>query len=821
MSRTLPRTGRIQLVHVALWLVWGILSAIPVFADVDSDRVYAIRNDDFSAGLVGWTSPAARDFIAGAAPDGRNAALVPSGSGQAILRLSLAVGGVEGLAPAPNGTQPGERCAFRVRVWIDASATSGGVRLRLLRVGPSGAVEVARSIRRTAVDGGLGRWTWLVAEAPAGPEGRIAFDTSDLRMELESDLDGELWCDRCIGGPWSRTQHALEAGGFEAAALGQSSNGNWRTGAGASVPSALTGRPARRGLGRMQITGAGHAALSTRADGSLGSPWIGEALAVGAWFAPQDHPDLSLPSARGVTIAVWSIGVGRPALRLTERRWSPTSHDAGRWTWLEAPSGLAVPADTAFLQVRINSNLVGEVDVDDVQLGEPDGIDGNPRTLRLASYVGWYRSPAHPASVAQPADPRVKWGNWAWTQSPACAPGSSQFDHDPDTLRANGRRDGAVGTLDGIDQLPLIGLYDSRDVDVATLAVDLARGAGLHGFLYDFHGQALNTIDALPGETSVNGRGLEALLDAAERPGRQAEVALMIEPKVHQWGWVDSTANVQERRAGIVADLVAVVRQHAARPSLWRTDGEIGVFVFWHDVTALDGSYLNGDDWSSIETEVEQVTGEGIALFATHPPSGGADPFHGYARWDLVGPSILRFTSWPEFLAGAAQSLAAGAADAFARARHAEAVRWADGDESQREDWSLAWSGFDDSGVAGWGGTSGIGSNGGPLCVRVAGEAGPGFLRATARAANAAPRMLVCTWNDWNERTALEPRWNARFAQALALGIPMPEDARRRSLGPLLDLQKLWLGAQDPEALEAPLRAYFAARAAGQAVGYE
>lgn len=820
MFRTRPRPTRSLLVHVALCVVLGILGSDSVLADVDPDRAFALANDDFGAGMIGWASPLARDFVAGAAPDGRDAAFAPAGSGLAILRRTLAVGGVEGLAPAPNFGQPGERCAVRVRVWIDAAASVGGVRLRVARVGASGAVEVARSIRRAAVDGNNGRWVWLVAEAPAGPGGRTAFDTTAMRIDLESDLDGAVWCDRLEAGPWRRTQHELGDGGFEASALGQSAIAAWRFEGGASVPAALTGRPARRGLGRLQYAGPGRATLGVRVD-EPGAPWFGERLGVGAWFAPRAHPSLAQGSAHAVTVAVWSIGAGRPALRLTERRWSPTTRDVERWTWIEAPTGLPVPADTVSLQVRISSNLLGEVDVDDVQLGEPDGIDGNSRALRLASYVGWYRSPAHPAAVAPTSDPRARWGNWAWTQAPACAPGSNQFDHDPDTLRANGRRDGAVGTLDGIDQLPFVGLYDSRDVDVATLAVDLARAAGLHGFLYDFHGHALNAIDALPGETSVNGRGLEALLEAAERPGRQAEVALMIEPKVHQWGWVDPTADAITRRAGIVADLVAVVRQHGSRPALWRTDGEIGVFVFWHDVSALDGSHLDGADWSSIEAEVEQATGEGLALFATHPPGAGTDPFHGYARWDLVGPSILRFTSWPQFLAGAAQAVAADTAGAFARARHAEAERWADGDETAREDWSLAWPGFDDSGVAGWGGTSGIGSNGGPLCVRVAGDPGLEFLRATARASSAAPRVLVCTWNDWNERTALEPRWNARFARAMALGAPIPEDARRRSLGPLLALQEQWLGHQDPEALEAPLRAYLAARAAGQAVPYE
>ena len=72
------------------------------------------------------------------------------------------------------------------------------------------------------------------------------------------------------------------------------------------------------------------------------------------------------------------------------------------------------------------------------------------------------------------------------------------------------------------------------------------------------------------------------------------------------------------------------------------------------------------------------------------------------------------------------------------------------------------WPGFDDSGVAGWGGAN-------PACVRVLDNLGGAFFDATA--AEALARDLdwvqVVTWNDWPEFTAVEPTYNPVWVLAI------------------------------------------------------
>jgi hypothetical protein len=138
--------------------------------------------------------------------------------------------------------------------------------------------------------------------------------------------------------------------------------------------------------------------------------------------------------------------------------------------------------------------------------------------------------------------------------------------------------------------------------------------------------------------------------------------------------------------------------------------------------------------------------------------------------------------------------------------------------------------------VAGWGAPNGLGSDGLPLAVRVNvsagwGLTGGGFLSATGRAIEKSESdwLHLATWNDWNERTALEASYSPAYANAVRLGVPAPAAAEKDAFSRLRRTRAVvrsWLrtGARSPErgdALEAVTRTYLARTFAGTAVAYD
>ena len=200
-----------------------------------------------------------------------------------------------------------------------------------------------------------------------------------------------------------------------------------------------------------------------------------------------------------------------------------------------------------------------------------------------------------------------------------------------------------------------------------------------------------------------------------------------------------------------------------------------------------------------------------------------------------MGPEVLRFGSYANFLAGIEQSVGVADVVDFARSVDREATDWAALDP-ERFSVAMAWPGFDDSGVAGWGAPNGVGSDGLPLAVRVNvsagwGLKGGGFLAATSRgiADSEADWLHLATWNDWNESTALEASYSRAYADAVRLGIPAPAAAEKDAFTRLRRTRTVvrnWLrtGARAPEqgdVLEAVTRAYLARTFAGSAVAYD
>ena len=809
-----PRTAGVLAGRLASVLALGLALAVasPV-VDLGAERVDLV-NADFGAGLQGWTSGGAPLVPSTAAPDGRPVltATVPAG-GEAWVEQGTAPG-TAGLEPAPSTVWLGQRLAARARVRREPGGAASVARLEVVGRDAGGEQVLAVGSLDLAL-APAGRWLDVVAQPLPGAAGRVAPGTVEVLTRFVLTGAGTTRVDRVLLGPFEARRMPQLDGGFEAGGQG------WQLGGGA-LRETTAGVPSQQGTTHLELQPGGEARAALDLAPEPGRAWPGASPVLGAWLRVDDPAGLTAQPQAGVEaeLALWALRRGAAPVRIAHGAWRPTTRDAKTWRWFEAPPGTAIPADAMRLEVEVRSSLSASLLVDGIQAGEPGAVDGAPPTLRLAAWQAWYRSPAHPAAAGAASTPRELWRNWAWQTPAPCAPGSTALLHDPSFVRTNGRRDGAVGEVDGEEALPLVGLYDSRDARVARLAVDLARASGLDGFVVDLHGSELDAQETLPGEVLLEQRALEVLLAAAERPGVDFRVAPMLEPKVLQAGWVRPGAPLSERREALTAELLALVQRYGGRRPMLRVDGELVVFVFWHDLPGWDGQALDEDAWAQLEAEVEAASGDRVRLCATHPPSASSATFRGYARWHLVDDSIARYASFQDFATGQEQTPAAGAVEALARTVNDEARAWSALDDAGRRPWTVAWWGFDDSGVAGWASPHWLGSDGQPSCVRITSEVGPSFLSATLGTGSRS-RVLIPTWNDWNERTALEPAWDAVYEAQLRGGLPVEAAARERSLAGLLTLQQELGASAGPERLDALLRAYFADVTAGRAVAYQ
>lgn len=448
------------------------------------------------------------------------------------------------------------------------------------------------------------------------------------------------------------------------------------------------------------------------------------------------------------------------------------------------------------------------------------------RRLRVgASYVARYRSPRFPGAAGNPGTSEGNWRGWSWREGPVCEPQFTGFAHDPDCasslacFRPNGRRDIAVGIEDGLDRLPLAGSYDSRDRDLLRYHVEIARAAGIDHFLFDLTGHTLAEARRAQGLEALNEEAFLALLDVVSTPGHELGITAMYEPKVHFLGWIPAEPTLADKKAGIVADLVHLLSGPAMSPNWVRVDGRPVLFLFRQRVCSPDGSMcLDDADWAEMRAAVVQATGIDPVLVADETPASGS-VFEGLSRWRLVDPAFLRYrtftaardgvSSWPPPSPDAVRAFAGGLA---------EQVRgWVEQGPAGRFGVGVVWPGFDDTGVAGWGQPNLVGEDGLPLCVRVAEDPLGRFYADTTDAALSAgfDWIQIATWNDWNERTAIEPAWHPDLASPWAWFAPLPPDVEACVFGRLIETQQ-WIaaargGAAEPEALIEIAREYMLA----------
>lgn len=802
------------LVALALCLVFAVMSPV-ARGDIRDGGEVMLVNGDLDSGLLGWVAQASdpgASFTAHWTPAGRSFVRVTVAAGfEATMEQVLPLG-AGGLDSPPSDVWLGQRCAGRATV-RRGSGAAGSVRLDLLRRGAG-----PDSVISTSVEMGSGtpasKWKDLVAEPLGGAAGRVDPQSMELVVRLVISGPGTIDVDRLTLGDHAPVRHLSLNGGFERGSAG------WVMAGASRVQTGRT-HPSRRGRHHLVLIPGAQASARIRLKNTAGRPWIGEQPVLGMWLRVPVDPNLPLlPDANQcvrLELLVHRVGMGVQVLAQTA--FCPDQSDGGIWRWVETPKGAVIPENGTSLRLRIVSQLGVEVSVDEVGVGAAEALDGTAGALRLAAYAPWYRNPIHPDALPSAAGSKERWGNWAWSDPSPCDPTSLSLTHDPDFLRNNGRRDGATSTVDGLDALPLVGLYDSRDRDVALLAVDLARAAGIGGFVVDWHGLELDMVTTPTGEAPRQWQSFLELVEAADRPGVDFELAPMLEPKVQQAGWLDPQATLLQRRQSLLDEVSFLVRTIGHRRCMLRLDGKLVFFVFWHNIPGWDGQRLDEGDWQWICEQVETETQEAVTLIATHPPDGNSQAFGGYGRWHLIDDPLLRFRSFGDFQSGTHSSVSLSTVEGFARGTYSESQRWRNLQAETRRAFGLVWWGFDDSGVAGWSSTHGLGSDGQALCVRVSPQPNGGFLGATRGVIEAGGHSLVVSWNDWNERTALEPAWNEAYWSQLQTGQPVLAADRQASLAGLLSLSAQ--GGSAPQVLDGILRRYVRKVASGAAVAYD
>ncbi|MCH2107027.1 MAG: hypothetical protein MK291_10330, partial [Planctomycetes bacterium] len=662
---------------------------------------------------------------------------------------------------------------------------------------------------------------WLGVDAASIEGGRLRAGDEGLRFRLiAASAPGgttELIVDECRAALHEEALMPLVDGGFEAPLV---AGGAWEAWGVTLWSDPLATADDYTGVRHAVLAGQGAAGLRQtlplyQAPLELA---VGDKAEAGVWVRIDEGARLGARPTREhrVELRLLAGSRGRSVL-LGRVRWSPTAADRGSWRYLEVRASKSLRLAHMELSLEVEKTFSGSLSVDDAALGALGGVHGHPPRLLGCNYVGRYASVAW--QETGPGTPGLQWRNWRWTAGTPCDPGWEGLNHDPDCdvspdcHRANGRRDAAVSSLSGAANLPLAGTYDSRDPAIARYHIRVAAAAGVDHFVFDHLGHTLAEQTRSNGMDALNEDSFEVLLDEVDAMDGGFRVAIMYEPKVHFQGWITSEETLAERRAGVVRDLVHYASTYGRRRGVLRHDGRLVVYVFRNSLE-WGGEGMSAAAWWDALKKVEQSTGERLFLIADNEP-GEASAFEGLSRWSLVSRDYLRFRtfgdlrhrtpSWPDPVVGTLEAHAHGVASSV------RSWAWSEGEG--RVAAAVVWPGFDDSGVAGWGGTNLIGEDGLPLCVRVAGAMEGAFFATTQAAAlDSRPDWIqVATWNDWNELTQIEPAWHPLLEEQLSAGSLSPE-VMHHCFGRALETQAMaseFLGLElEPEDIVSAAAAY-------------
>ncbi len=755
----------------------------------------------FENGLAAWSQTAS---------DGSTPfylAPAPEGSGQAAAcALATEVSATLALVVGPNevrGAEPGTKLEARARVWLTGAATQGELRLDLESFNGVSWTTLASSVALRASSAPRARWLRLSTLPSLTSDARLPVGSQALRFTFHNSVTGAVYFDELEVGRFGYAEYALTGGSFEGAGpYAWQSNGALDVHDGSVLADGYYGRQhltldAWTSTSAWQSLPAGGTSLAHAPD-------PGRELEASAWWRVSPTAMLGVVPNPSVFVELELVGItdGGMESLLARGRWEPTIDERGTWRYLQTEPLSALSANHSRVELRLNAALPGAVDVDFVQLGERYAVDGNPQRRVGANYVGRYRSPSFPGTTTLPSSAQDRWRNWRWVAPNACNGTFTGFHHNPDCatsaacFRENGRRDLAVSTLRGIDNLPLVGAYDSRDPDVVRYHVELAQAAGIDHFIYDWLGHKLALQNQVQGREPLNEEAFEVLRDVAEEQGRDFKVAVMYEPKVHFFGWVAGEPSYQQKLDGIVSDLVWLVEEQRERRSALRRDGRLVVFIFRDTVCSPDGSQcLDAAGWSTIAQAVTASTGEELFLIGDLAPGPGS-PMSGVSRWRLVDLDMLEYRTYQD-AEDARPTLPApplASLEQLAAEVHAVGADWVAQEDSQRVSVAVVWPGFDDTGVGGWGAPNFTGEDGAALCVRVAHDFRGAFYPTVVASAldTGVDWIHIANWNDWNEDTGLEPAWLEGYFGGPFGASVSPYKVRRHIYGRLLETQS-WI----------------------------
>ncbi|MFT7484987.1 MAG: hypothetical protein ACI9F9_000833, partial [Candidatus Paceibacteria bacterium] len=597
-----------------------------------------VPGGDFESGLGAWTQ-AGSDFLSVPSPAGGEGTwavgcdLDPGQEASLSRRVPITAGEFVTNAPAPG--IPGVQVEFGGWVWLEAGAGGGQVWLELESFDGNAWTRLAQSSAWNVDTTAKSQWLFLMSEPDALLNSRVPAGAIELRYSLHTSASGLVVFDAVRVRHQEREELPLWNPSFE---LWQPGQGAWEVDGGTAAGPTPASPTGYLGRGHARMTGVPLSRLAQTVDleamvGQFPVLSAGSLVEAGAWmrFAEDSFlPVFSSPLTRVDLLIFASVAGSTQQRQVAQGTWNPVASQLEHWVYLSTNQAVPLLPGETHLRLEISRSISAELAIDFVQMGELHGVDGFPRKRVGCNYVGRFRSPDFPSTVA-PTEAQGRWRNWFWETPPLCSSIYEEFFHSPDCAtssscrRPNGRRDLASSVESGWDHLPLAGAYDSRDPEIVRYHVQLAASAGIDHFIFDYQGHAIALQETAQGREPINEITWQALRQECNRPGVDLKLAVMYEPKVHFQGWVQGEPSKAAKVAGITADLVHLASSMAGERCALRRDNRLVVFIFRNKICNGAGTQcMQEADWVQVQQAVEYQTGERMFLVGDTKPDPGS-----------------------------------------------------------------------------------------------------------------------------------------------------------------------------------------------------